>query len=479
VKEVHKKLLELGRVTRENYNIYGTALELVARCKCSNSKSQLDNWICANRECLESTVNRSAYPWAERFFDPNEGLKPRTYRGESDWLGINGTYDVKKSNISQGMIDAYATAAVDSLGYALVDLSSCDGILNADIEPAPTRVLNQGYLNRGHRVYDIFDKDFSLLITTNKEQKLVPISGIEKASIETNTGVITIGSVLSDLTLNKIRDALKIKPSSNYTNLKLIISNRPYDMMRATSCQMWPSCFNLENGGFASSITTYMYSGCYIAYIASSEYPITWLSRCWIIPVDKDHSPAKDAKCVFIGRTYGEGQYATLLKDSLQVVFADHGINIDGCPSGGELLNMATPYRLRDRYPAWEGSVLKERCDRRVNEEIENIIEMIESSPLPKESKEEYIKQETNNILKKYDCDNYTSNPNYTQIIRSPFADNDQKFVSQYHGSTAYFRDYVDTPSVLSTNVGGYIDDIINRNFPDFVNTTPKKLAVR
>jgi len=66
------------------------------------------------------------------------------------------------------------------------------------------------------------------------------------------------------------------------------------------------------------------------------------------------------------------------------VVFADHGINIDGCPSGGELLNMATPYRLRDRYPAWEGSVLKERCDRRVNEEIENIIEMIESSPLPK-----------------------------------------------------------------------------------------------
>jgi len=247
----------------------------------------------------ESTVNRSAYPWAERFFDPNEGLKPRTYRGESDWLGINGTYDVKKSNISQGMIDAYATAAVDSLGYALVDLSSCDGILNADIEPAPTRVLNQGYLNRGHRVYDIFDKDFSLLITTNKEQKLVPISGIEKASIETNTGVITIGSVLSDLTLNKIRDALKIKPSSNYTNLKLIISNRPYDMMRATSCQMWPSCFNLENGGFASSITTYMYSGCYIAYIASSEYPITWLSRCWIIPVDKDHSPAKRRKvCV-------------------------------------------------------------------------------------------------------------------------------------------------------------------------------------
>jgi len=36
-----QKLLELGRVTRENYNIYGTALELVARCKCSNSKVSL------------------------------------------------------------------------------------------------------------------------------------------------------------------------------------------------------------------------------------------------------------------------------------------------------------------------------------------------------------------------------------------------------------------------------------------------------
>lgn len=471
VKEVHERLLSMGRVRRENYNIYGTALDLVAKCKCSD-KSPLENWICTNKACFESTVNKRRHPWAERFFDPKEGMKPRAFMGDSDWLGIAGTYDILKPSMSYEEMSRYNTTATNALNLAVVDLQLTPGIINVEVVKPPLGEIS------GYTIHNAFVRDYALRITTGAETRLIAIGDIEKDSVVDNQGnTVHLVSAISADSMNAIRNAAKTRPSQTGTPLKLIISNRPYDMMRATSCQMWPSCFNLESGAYANAIPSYMYSGSYIAYIASSEYPTTWLARAWLLPIEPRHKPANAKACVYIGRIYGD--HATILKDGLQVIFRSKQINVDGCPNDDSMTNRVTINYLRNSYHQWEGGVLRRRCEERVNKEIEDIIEMIESSPLSVGAKEDIIQKEQKAISSKYECSKYTDDPTTARFRSSPFLDDEQRSVIYNLSDNNYFSIYSDPPSVPSANTDNAIVDIINRNISNFVGITPKKLVIK
>lgn len=119
--------------------------------------------------------------------------------------------------------------------------------------------------------------------------------------------------------------AVTSRPSME-TDLKMVISRRPYDFMRASTCQEWSSCFNLDDGGFAYTTKMYLDSGAYIVYLAPDEFSTTWLCRVWILTSSPNEDGAP-VPCVSVQPVYGLTEYQSLVQAAIDMVLAQHGVN--------------------------------------------------------------------------------------------------------------------------------------------------------
>ena len=127
--------------------------------------------------------------------------------------------------------------------------------------------------------------------------------------------------------------------SDSTSSIKLIISNRPADYMRASTCQDWSSCMNLEDGAYNFALPFFMGTGGYVAYLASDEFAPNWYSRSIMMPVmrykrgdkrDGDHDNEDPNNTFRVNGVYGLSMYKPLLNDAIQVVLRDHGYNAPG-----------------------------------------------------------------------------------------------------------------------------------------------------
>jgi len=136
-----------------------------------------------------------------------------------------------------------------------------------------------------------------------------------------------------DAVLAKEVDAKSKPDEPDLSTYKLVISNKPTDIIRASGCQQWDSvsCMSIFGGSHNDSLESYLNAGSYIAYLTKkSEYEPQWLARLYMHQCD-------NCKCVSIQdrlRYYeierGESRkYPNwhLLYDAVKIALADKGIN--------------------------------------------------------------------------------------------------------------------------------------------------------
>jgi hypothetical protein len=145
-------------------------------------------------------------------------------------------------------------------------------------------------------------------------------------------------------TNTKLRDEIerqvRKKPTGEETTTTMIISDRPADMLRASTCQNWHSCVSYSspawgatsNGGDLPLISD---MGGYIAYVAPGEFSTRWLARAIISPVDPEKTfdyeyPPKVPKFAYVPRhaTHGIAADKQILMDALVEIFHQKGINV-------------------------------------------------------------------------------------------------------------------------------------------------------
>lgn len=151
------------------------------------------------------------------------------------------------------------------------------------------------------------------------------------------------GKISGGTLLKEIADLITSKPASKDSELKLVISRRPYDMLRASSCQHWSSCFDLHKDVHARSIKIYMDHGGYIAYLASDELSPVWHARMWILPTEQ-----KGKVCFTTQTVYG--LYKDLMHDAVNAILHEKGYNTPDCYSCAQRSNTKFPWdHLRTR----------------------------------------------------------------------------------------------------------------------------------
>ena len=155
------------------------------------------------------------------------------------------------------------------------------------------------------------------------------------------------------------------KASSGTTALKLVVSNRPADYMRASTCQGWRSCQHTDldgsqtrsSGFLSNALPIYMGTGGYIAYIAGDEFAPTWWVRAFLLPLmnHRRDDPKWDATIdinnnIRVPKIYGMTSHKKLLEDALMILIGEKGYN-------KENLNPLRPMDSSTRKAAWYNTV--------------------------------------------------------------------------------------------------------------------------
>lgn len=141
------------------------------------------------------------------------------------------------------------------------------------------------------------------------------------------------------------------KAAEGTSSLKLVVSNRPADYMRASTCQSWRSCLHSDLAGTSdrspgfnsNALAHYVGTGGYVAYLASDEFSPTWISRAFMLPLmkrkkgDPERSDARDVDYnnnFRINKVYGLTSHKDLLRDVLSILLREKGYNKDGLARG-------------------------------------------------------------------------------------------------------------------------------------------------
>jgi len=114
---------------------------------------------------------------------------------------------------------------------------------------------------------------------------------------------------------------------------KLVISNKPADIIRSSGCQQWDSisCMSIFGGSHNESLESYLNGGSYIAYLTKkSEYEPQWLARLYMHQCENCNCVSIQDRLRYyeIERTEGR-KYPNwhLLYDAVRVVLAEKGVN--------------------------------------------------------------------------------------------------------------------------------------------------------
>jgi hypothetical protein len=151
-------------------------------------------------------------------------------------------------------------------------------------------------------------------------------------------------SDLKDVVIRYVRErdlvnqlSTRRKAAEGTTKLKLVVSNRPADYMRASTCQQWRSCLHsdlVDTGFNSNALAIYLGTGGYIAYIANDEFSPTWHARAFMLPLmarkkgdpKREDSRDSDYNNNFrVPKVYGMTSHKDLLHDALTILIRERG----------------------------------------------------------------------------------------------------------------------------------------------------------
>jgi len=315
---------------------------------------------CYDKLAIEYANAAKQFEWVDNIVngDSNSSMVNRP-----DPLGICGVYDVydrsaPKSSVLRDYHRAIQSAVdlmQDRINGREVALSIGNEMVMGSVsfemdEASPDRVIVR---------VDVAGEHHDLYIPLSEfladRASGTPIEQAVKQVVHRDAGIV-----------NAVQTAVTRKPAVNEVRLKLIISRRPADMFRASTCQHWSSCLDLREGCNRYTIGNYI-PYVYIAYLATDELAPTWLARMWLIP-----GYDVTARCVKQQPTYGLPQYTGLLNDAVNTVLYEHNVNHDckGSPSNPwvtgykDALNSVKARCIDARYE----DLLKVYMNRRIKE---------------------------------------------------------------------------------------------------------------
>jgi hypothetical protein len=348
-------------VTNGNPSFDGTALSIYGqRCACADKKTPLDRRICMDTECFNTYVSKNH--WSNKYIGAglSKGTKgmlfqegkvrdamfPQIYHDSQDYFNLGGVYEITYKP------SEYRITSTERFNYD-------DAVLGI-LFPAIKRVEGMKLARFGDKK-NVKIEDITLLSPNpDHEDYVIQVvfteigtgdPGEEKGWIEhyLASTIFLRGGLLNrdDIRMKAIRyknesDTVEkimtrgAGASTSTSKIKLIISNRPADFMRASTCQDWSSCMNIENGMYNSALPFYMSTGGYVAYLASDELAPNWYARSLMIPAmrykrgdkhesgDDDDDPNNTFR---VNSVYGISMYKPLLKDAIQIILRDNGYN--------------------------------------------------------------------------------------------------------------------------------------------------------
>ena len=346
-------------VTNGDPSFNGTALSIYGqRCACADKKTPLDRRICMDTECFNTYVSKNH--WSNKYIGEKSSggdkdvfqerkvrnaMFPQIYHDSQDYFNLGGVYEITYKP------SEYRITSTERFNY--------DTAVREILFPAIKRVKGMKLARFGDKKNVTIEGVALHFPQSDAEDYVIEVifSGAPSEGRASEmwtehypaSSVFLRGGLLNrdDIRMKAIRyknesDTVeKIMTrgagvSTSISKIKLIISNRPADFMRASTCQDWSSCMNIENGMYNSALPFYMSTGGYVAYLASDELAPNWYARSLMIPAmrykrgdkhesgDDDDDPNNTFR---VNLVYGISMYKPLLKDAIQIILRDNGYN--------------------------------------------------------------------------------------------------------------------------------------------------------
>jgi hypothetical protein len=131
---------------------------------------------------------------------------------------------------------------------------------------------------------------------------------------------------------SKIQASLTRKPTGKSRGYTMVISRRPVDFIRSSTCQNWMSCFNVKNGIHMNTIPDYFENGVYLAYLADAEWSPQWYTRMFLVPMKDKVTGEVVGFSVQDVDVYGIESLQSVLSDALKMVLYEAGYRADIAP---------------------------------------------------------------------------------------------------------------------------------------------------
>jgi hypothetical protein len=346
---------------------------------------------CHDELCLElnDTFSDPNKEWISSLMERGTGLEM-----QDDPLGICGVYDisyvasrdsVKVETYRAGVAKVFETIQRLLRRNAITKRRGVDAVINLQLVDATD--------GSGDMVVVVTYRD---AITNHEiESKTVKLSRLHRIP-EVKQLFDRVPSLVEQL-----HKAVTQRPSSTAQNLKMVVSNRPYDLIRASSCQAWTSCFNMRNGCHNDTVRTFVEYGAYIVYIADDEWSPTWYSRLYLVPANGDRT------CLMIQKPYGLPDYKRLVMDAAKTLLYENGCNSRDCTRQFPASVRRFPWsnELDGRIIDYEAmkDAARSKCEEDVNLRDDLYEKLIEGdfeyyTTEDREQLEEYIEEELNEI---------------------------------------------------------------------------------
>ena len=348
------------------------ALELYSPCAgCDDIKDPIGKRMCLDRALFDAYIkpgnssktgnnalnshDKQYWEWVNTFVDKPERLyNPFPYHKSDDLFGIAGVYDIEydprgytsvASSEHQNDMSKYADAVENSLwpalkrakGMKFPRFGEYKDVVVEDIVLLPrARVLLDDYQIK--LAFGGKDKEGK----TKKWEQIIPVVDLFTKGGMLNRDdarmyISKYRNVDNAVNLIMTRKNSVGKSDTGTSRIKLIISNRPSDFLRASLGQKWTSCMGFKaykSCGMNHSLLTYMNLGSYIAFLASDEFSTGWLSRTYVVPAmekpnDKWGKKSK-SNTFLVLKPYGLPDYSQILKESVARVLYENGYNHPG-----------------------------------------------------------------------------------------------------------------------------------------------------
>lgn len=409
----------------------GAAFKLYSNCLCGGIKDPMEKRICLDTQCFREYVHGSATNrnWAVSFLSSDntpeayrrkgsrivfdlpptrtrDAYYPYVYNGSEDYFGLGGVYNLE-FNPSDYHITNIDRTDASGKSTSVFNLETALNALYPSVlrtkgmtitMPIP-EIDNEGtYISDGKgKIKEFRGKATMEAIYLNKppdpsgEYEFVIKFSHQDDRFKSGTYSWTVNypaieafgakgifgrSDLKNIVVKYAKEQELIKQLSTRqkaaegkTNLKLVISNRPADFMRASTCQAWRSCLhsNLNGSGFNSNaLPQYIGTGGYVAYIANDEFSPTWFARAFMLPLmaRKAGDPLRTGEWVTensdannnfrIPKVYGATSHKILLEDALMQILRGKGYNTTDLRSGGTDWYITNQSIMRQKKNMWE-----------------------------------------------------------------------------------------------------------------------------